>query len=910
MIQCTSAASARAYYSEELSRQTYYDEGQGFAGRWGGKAAERLGLSGEVTRDAFVALCENHDPSSPGARLTARTRDNRTVGYDMNFHAPKGVSAVQALGGDTRIIDAFRDAVDQTMREIERDMHTRVRTGKTEDNRRTGNAVWAEFVHFTARPVDGVPDCHLHQHNMLFNATYDQVERKWKAGQFRGLKRDAPYYEAAFHSRFASGLEQLGYRVERTPTGWDLKGVPESVKEKFSRRTAEIEAIASQKGITDPDKRGELGARTRESKRKGQGLRELRKEWDNRLSDPEREALFKVSMDASLARDTTGKQTQRVSPHQAIGHAVRHAFERSSVISEKRLLEAGLRYALGDVSPEWLRVESERTGLLKRAVADEVLVTTKDVLEEEQAMLAFARETRGMCVPLNARHRIGDDRLNAQQRAAVRHVMHARDGVIAIRGGAGTGKTTLMKEVVAGIEAGGHRVFAFAPTADASRGVLRKEGFAKADTVARLLTDPNLRREFKGQVIWVDEAGLLSVKQALQVFNLARDCNARVILTGDTRQHRSVERGDALRLLESHAGIRPAEVREIQRQRGSLKRAIAALGDDQTERGFGILSKLGCVHECADDTRHERLATEYVEAINARRSAIVVSPTHREGEAVTRLIRDALSTHGHLTGEEHTRERLQDLQWTAAQRSDPKSYTAGQVVEFVKAARGVRPGERLEVIEPDPDRPGEVRATRANGKVITLPIRHAERFGVYRKTAAAFRAGDTVRITRGGRTKDRNHRLENGALYTVKRVNNSGELVLDNGWTVPSQFGHVTHGYCVTSYAAQGKTVDRVLIAQGSDSFRASSREQFYVSASRARESVRVFTDDASALQSAIQRSGQRLSASELAHSPTDRLRDHGGLVARLTRYAELRHRTRSHERGPSRGAPGVSYGR
>ena len=58
-------------------------------------------------------------------------------------------------------------------------------------------------------------------------------------------------------------------------------------------------------------------------------------------------------------------------------------------------------------------------------------------------------------------------------------------------------------------------------------------GFVSADTVERLLTDDNLRRQVKGQVVWIDEAGLLSVKDTNRLFALASAENCRVILSGD-----------------------------------------------------------------------------------------------------------------------------------------------------------------------------------------------------------------------------------------------------------------------------------------------------------------------------------------------------------------------------------------
>ena len=76
------------------------------------------------------------------------------------------------MSGDQDILDAFRGAVDETMREIEAEMKTRVRRGGKDEDRVTGNMVWAEFIHTTSRPVDGVPDPQLHAHFFVFNTTF------------------------------------------------------------------------------------------------------------------------------------------------------------------------------------------------------------------------------------------------------------------------------------------------------------------------------------------------------------------------------------------------------------------------------------------------------------------------------------------------------------------------------------------------------------------------------------------------------------------------------------------------------------------------------------------------------------------------------------------------------------------
>src|SRR4051812_43621056 len=89
----TSADAAKKYFGEGLSRSDYYIDGQEVPGHWGGKAAERLGLSGQVDRDSYFALCDNRNPAT-GDKLTPRDKDNRRVGFDFTFSAPKSVSVL------------------------------------------------------------------------------------------------------------------------------------------------------------------------------------------------------------------------------------------------------------------------------------------------------------------------------------------------------------------------------------------------------------------------------------------------------------------------------------------------------------------------------------------------------------------------------------------------------------------------------------------------------------------------------------------------------------------------------------------------------------------------------------------------------------------------------------------------
>jgi conjugative relaxase-like TrwC/TraI family protein len=150
LTQSKLADQAKSYYVGGLGREDYYTQGQELEGEWHGEGAKLLSLGGKASADAFYDLCDNRDPATREP-LTPRRKEGRTVGYDINFHCPKSVSAMYAHRKDERIVAALREAVGDTMREMEAEMQTRVRVDDVQEKRVTGNMVWAEFVHMTAR---------------------------------------------------------------------------------------------------------------------------------------------------------------------------------------------------------------------------------------------------------------------------------------------------------------------------------------------------------------------------------------------------------------------------------------------------------------------------------------------------------------------------------------------------------------------------------------------------------------------------------------------------------------------------------------------------------------------------------------------------------------------------------------
>lgn len=894
---------AKNYFTEHLSRSDYYmRDAQEVVGEWHGRGAELLGLSGQIDKESYFQLCDNIDPKT-GEQLTARTKADRRVLYDFTFDAPKSVTLAYELGGDERIMGAFRKSVKETMGEIEDAMRVRVRANNAREDRASCNMIWGEFIHRTTRPVDGIPDPQLHCHAVAFNASFDPVEEQWKAGEFGAIVRDKGYYQAAFHSRFAERLADLGYGIERDGNSFRLAGIDRATTEEFSRRTQLIDAEAERLGITDPKTLRELGRKTREGKSAEQlSMAELRQAWHARIGADARS-------DITGARE--GRQTRTLSAEQAVDYAVLHCFERASAVTQNQLLKTALIQSVGNASVADIRKAAARDEVLQKDWNGQRYVTTRAVLREERDMVNFVRDGKATRDKLGGSGAIVPDAdLTEEQRAAQEMILTSRDRVTSLKGRAGTGKTRMMQATVAAIEKGGKQVFTFAPSADAARGVLRNEGFANADTVERLLIDAEMQKRVSGQVLWVDEAGLLSVKDMKRVFDVAKEQNARVILSGDTAQHTSVTRGDALRILEKDAGIRTAELNTIRRQTNAAYReavAVIAEGDrigkdgrTRLEAGIDLLDRMGAVVEVTGESRHRLIAEDYAAAISetkhggGRKTALVVTPTHKEAERVTEAIRKVLKESGTLSAKEREFTALRPRNLTEAERSIAAHYAPGEVVQFHQNAKGFKRGERVRVADAGID---GVSVTRADGRSALLPLHEAKKFQVYRTETLALAEGDKLRITLNGFTreprrgvmKEKGDRLNNGAVYEVEGFTRRGDIRLTNGFVVPQDYGGISHGYVVTSHASQGKTVDKVLIALGNESFVAANREQFYVSVSRGREGVKLYTDDKAAMRDAVKASSARLSATELMGSEPEQAKRKNPMTERLSRLQQVK---------------------
>ena len=98
----------------------------------------------------------------------------------------------------------------------------------------------------------------------------------------------------------------------------------------------------------------------------------------------------------------------------------------------------------------------------------------------------------------------------------------------------------------------------------------------------------------------------------------------------------------------------------------------------------------------------------------------------------------------------------------------------------------------------------------------------------------------------------------------MKTVRADGGIEITDGRVLDKSFREFLPGYAVTSYGSQGKTVDYVLFSDSTIKA-ATNAQQWYVTISRGRRGIRIFTPDKEQLRENLTRSGHRLLALEFA---------------------------------------------
>ena len=874
-----SASQAQTYHAKEFTaaEQNYWKQGDTIQGEWHGKLADEFGLSGAVGAAEFARLSEGQHPET-GKQLVShrvvheyRNAQGEMVspvehraGWDATFSAPKSVSLTALVGGDDRVREAHREAVNVALNELER--YTQARIGGNNPAETTGKFAAAKFEHDTARPVDGYAAPQLHTHVVIFNMT-ERDNGAMRALQPHSLFESQQFATAVYQSHLTYKLRDLGYEIEAGKSGApDVKGFTAAYLEASSPRRQQIEEALGRSGFTGPEA-AQIAAHNTRDKKVILSPAEILAAHKQIADEFGNQAVRVVAE----ARQRRMEQTQERPPNerqQQVREAVTFArdkgFEREAVVDERALYVDALRRGMGEMTYPEVRASFEArvtSGEFKAVPANAHdagrRFTTAATIKAENEIVQKVQDGQSRApqimaiegaVPLVDSH----PHFNPAQKRVVEEVLTSYDRVQGLQGRAGSGKTSVLATIREGAEQNGYAVEGFAPTSRAAK-QLRDAGI-KADTLQRFLAGGGLQAAgdpANKHLYMLDESSLASTQQMRDFLNKIAPQD-KVLLIGDTRQHQGVDAGKPFEQLQE-AGMRTAQLDQIMRQKDvGLLKAVEHLSNNETALGVEMLSQQGRITEIVDP--QQRIAAIAEEYAAQPENTLIVSPDNASRRAINQAVRQELQTLGVVDSKEHSLRVLTPRNdMTGADREWAARYQSGDVLHYARGSKehGIQAKAYAQVVTTNPAE-NLVTVRREDGQQVTYDPSRLRGIAAYREIERDFAVGDKIQFT----APQRDLQVANRDLGTIQSIADDGKITvrMDGAKDRIVRFDankmrHLDHGYAVTSHSSQGLTSERVLVNMDTQVHPELINSRFaYVSVSRAAHDAQIFTNDAAAL--------------------------------------------------------------
>jgi conjugative relaxase-like TrwC/TraI family protein len=868
-----SASQAQAYHAKEFTsaEQNYWKQSDRALGEWHGKLADKFGLAGGVDEEHFARLADGQHPITgeqlvqhrivqqyEGADGKAVAPIEHRAGWDATFSAPKSVSLTALVGGDDRVREAHRHAVNIALTELER--YTQARIGGNNPAETTGQFIAAKFEHDTARPVDGYAAPQLHTHAVIFNVT-ERSDGSTRALQPQGLFDSQQFATAIYQSELTYRLRGLGYEIEAGRSGApEIKSYSQEYLDASSPRSQQIREHLEKSGYQGPEA-AQIAAHSTRDRKEIHSPAEVLAAHRKIAAEFGYQADKVVGEAQERAREQgpRNREDARQVAHQAVTYARDRSFEREAVTDERDLYRDALRRSMSETTYAEVRAGFEA----RIATGEFQLVsgqkhdsgrqfTTAETIRAEREILRQMQQGQGraeqiMSIQAAVAHTEKQQHLNAGQKAAAEAILTSRDVLQGLEGKAGVGKTTLLKSVREAAEQRGYVVEGFAPTSRAAN-LLRDAGIS-ADTLQGFLT--RSRQSAPAQHLYmVDESSLASTKQ-MRDFLAKLEPGDRVLLIGDTRQHQGVEAGKPFEQLIS-AGMKTAQVDQIVRQRNApeLLQAVEHLSRGEIAEGVSLLEQQGRVAEITD--ARQRIAAIAKSYAANPENTIVVSPDNASRRQINLAVRSELQTLGIVDSASRAmRVLVPRSDMTGADRTWAARYSVGDVLYYPRGSQyiGIDKQSYTKVIATQPQA-NTLTVQKNDGEIVTYNPARLYGVNVYHELEREFGVGDRLSFTAPSRELG----VANRDLGTVQQINQDGTLTvkMDNGRSVTfnsNQMRHYDHGYAVTSHSSQGLTADRVMINLDSRIHADLISQRFaYVAVSRGSHDAQIFTDNATSL--------------------------------------------------------------
>ena len=766
------------YYLQSIADgvEDYYLGAGEAPGRWHGRMAEDLGLSGEVDAQCLQLVLGGYHPvfgdslfpERPGRRQPTRP------GFDVTLSAPKSVSLLYAFGGpevQAEVVAAHEAALSQTIGYLEENA-TMTRRGHGGVERVSGEGLAvAAFRHRTSRAGDP----QLHSHLLVANMTEGTDGRV-------GTLHGALLYQ---HARTAGFLYQAALReqltrrigVEWTPVEnghAEVAGIPREWIDTHSQRRQQIlEAQADQGSATA---RGAQLATLATRKPKGRfdvDGETLEQQWQTRA--------LEAGWDPAAVNDTLGRhqpsplgpsEVAKLYQHLAGPHGLT---ERASTFTRRDVLRAiaeqhpdgAPRHCIEALADDFLDspavvpvvdadvrlchrdVVRRPDGRLVSGDPNEARYSTPTLLAIEHRLVdtAVDRADAGAGIArvdvldavIDERAQLGTP-LGEDQEALVRQLTTSGAGVGVVVAKAGTGKTFSLDAARDAWERSGFRVIGAALAGEAADELQRGSGITST-TIDRLLWDLEHGRHSRGlprnTVLVVDEAAMVGTRKLAELDAYAVGANAKLVLVGDTRQLPEIDAGGFLRGLSRR--VPTQTLSDNRRQRHGWDRdALDELRSGSPGAFMAAYRERGrfVTGPNAAQVRGQMVADWWAAFRTEGPEALMSAPRRADVDDLNRQARRRMAEEGRLQG--------------PTLHIDNRPFQRGDLVmtRVNDSSIGVRNGTKGWVDAVDPAT-SSLRMTTLDGNRVTLGVEYFEKAGGRDRAAVQHGYAATIHKAQG-----------------------------------------------------------------------------------------------------------------------------------------------------------------
>ncbi|PSB55613.1 hypothetical protein C7B61_21175, partial [filamentous cyanobacterium CCP1] len=679
------------YYTQDLAEDESQPQSQGKSqvqgAKWYGKGAAALGLANVVEQPVLTTLLHGKTPQGGSLHAKRINPKNHRAATDYTFSAPKSVSIAALIQQDTRVIQAHDQAVETALSILEeRYAQTRISTAQGRQRVGTGNILAAVFRHETSREQDP----QLHSHCVVINAT-QLADGTWRSFSNEAIVVHQKLLGEIYQNELAHQLQKLRYEIEPRANGqFELKGYDPHLLSIFSTRTRQIQDYLEQwQQQLTADDRVPLDAHqkkqaTLHTRRNKQTIpREILLEaWQQQIQAQHRQ----LPCLPTLARDVN--ESNEVNFQTMIQAGIEHAAEREVVFRKSKIERFVLEHHLGQQSFRELQQDIQAHPELVLVDAAQDKYTTQTAIGRELNTIRLMQQGKRTVKAIATSEEVSQwmnpmTTLTTGQRRAIALAATTTDQVIAWQGIAGAGKTYSLRLYAELAASKGYSIKGFAPSAEAADALVRGTGIG-SETIATLLYAPSSSNQslLPGEIWIVDEASLLSAKDAHAFLQRANEQQARVILVGDTRQLSAVEAGNPFKSLQA-GGIAIAYLDEsLRQQTQELKTAVALIAQDKVVEGIQALDQVGCIQEIQDwEQQLKKLVDDYLKlSLQERSRTLLLSGTNQQRLELTQRIRERLQAEGTLDGDVFTFMGLRPKNLTTTQSGYASAYELGNVL--------------------------------------------------------------------------------------------------------------------------------------------------------------------------------------------------------------------------------------